>query len=193
MEDEKDIILRLKHGDSYAFTKLYNNYVKKIFSFSLNIVKSPDLAHDITHDVFVKIWQNAPQLDVEKSFQSYLFTIARNHIFNLIKRAKLETALIEQMLQYAVVSECCTENTIELNESIKIVNQAIDALPPQRKLIFDLCKNEGLTYNEVATQLNISSSTVNSQMVKAMKSIKDFLLLNGTLSMFIAYCYFHSR
>jgi RNA polymerase sigma-70 factor (family 1) len=190
MEDEKAIVILLKQGNSHAFTRLYDFYVKRIYSFAFGIVKSRDLAEDITHDVFVKIWENAGKLDSEKSFQSYLYTIARNQTINLIKRAGLETALVNEMLKHSISAQNYVDETIECNESSEIVKNAIDMLPPQRRIIYDLCKNEGLTYSQVAEQLKISPSTVNSQMVKALKSIKDFLLLHGTLNILLTVFYF---
>lgn len=184
MVDERDLILRLQKGNSEAFTELYGIYVKRLYAFSLRIVKSPELAEDAVHDVFVKIWENRHKIDPDRSFQSYLFTVARNHLFNIIKRSHLESGYREKIMKSAEPSQNHVEEVYQYRESSSNLQQAITHLPDRRKLIFELCHNEGLTYKQVAEKLGITDSTVNSQMVKALKSIKDFLLLKGTMLLF---------
>lgn len=181
MVNERELILRLQQGDPKAFTELYEIYVKRLYAFSLHIVKSPELAEDAVHDVFVKIWENRNKIDPDRSFQSYLFTVTRNHLLNIIKRSQLELSFREKIMTHAEPFQNITEEGYQFKESNNNLRQAITHLPDRRKLIFELCHNEGLTYKQVAEKLGISDSTVNSQMVKALKSIKDFLLLKGTV------------
>lgn len=181
MVNERELITRLRGGDPETFTELYGLYVKRLYAFSLRIIKSPELAEDAVHDVFVKIWENKHKVDPERSFQSYLFTVARNHLFNIIKRSQLESSFRDQIMKNAEPSQNQVEEVYQYRESNSNLQQAITHLPERRKLIFELCHNEGLTYKQVAEKLGITDSTVNSQMVKALKSIKDFLLLKGTV------------
>ena len=180
MVNERELITRLRGGDPETFTELYGLYVKRLYAFSLRIIKSPELAEDAVHDVFVKIWENKHKVDPERSFQAYLFTVAQNRLFNIIKRSQLESSFRDQIMKNAEPAQNHVEEVYQYRESNSNLQQAITHLPDRRKLIFELCHNEGLTYKQVAEKLGITDSTVNSQMVKALKSIKDFLLLKGT-------------
>lgn len=180
---EKTIVRRLKRGDSDAFKELYNEYVKQLYAFTLRTAKSPALAEDVVHDVFVKIWKTRHQIDPERSFRAYLFTIARNHLLNLIKRSSHEKNIINQMLANAVpMQHNSTAEQVLYNESLYLFHEAIKQLPAKRKEVFQLCHLENLTYEETAERLGITSSTVNSQMVEARKFIKEYLTRKNSVS-----------
>ena len=185
MESEEILIKQLKAGNSLAFTALYNRYSARIYRFSLGILKSPALAEDVTHDVFVKLWENSEKIDLDFSFQSYLYTITRNHILNLLKRAGRSSQIVEEIMKYAPALSGDPLQILQQKQAQALLKNAIESLPEQRRKIYQLCKNEGFTYKEVAEQLGISPSTVNSQMVKAIKSVQDFLVLSGALSVII--------
>ncbi len=185
LQSEDILIKQLKAGNTLAFSSLYHRYSARIYHFALSIVKSPALAEDVTHDVFVKLWENADKIDLALSFQSYLFTITRNHILNLLKRAGRSTLIVDEIMRYTAVISDDPSQILQRKQAHDLLEVAVETLPEQRRKIYQLCKNEGFTYKEVAEQLGISPSTVNSQMVKAIKSVQDFLLLSGALSVII--------
>ncbi|MCK5367454.1 MAG: RNA polymerase sigma-70 factor, partial [Cyclobacteriaceae bacterium] len=82
--EELNLLKRLKKGDEAAFEILYNIYKGRLYSFSIKLVKSDDLACDIIHDVFVKVWEKRKQINHESNFSSYLHTICKNRIFNFL-------------------------------------------------------------------------------------------------------------
>jgi RNA polymerase sigma-70 factor (family 1) len=178
-QDDYELVRSLKEGEQEAFQKLYQKYHGKLYAHVIKFAKSQSLAQDVLHDVFVKIWENRASLKEELSFQSYLFTMAKNHLLNLLKRASHENSILQEILIHTEKASTVTENTLCYLETRKLLNEAVRKLPPQRKKIFQLCRQEGLSYEEVASQLGISKGTVNSQMVKSLKSIRDYLLLNG--------------
>lgn len=176
---DKPLVIRLKRGDPDAFRELYHKYIQKLYSFTLRTAKSPALAEDVVHDVFVKVWEKREQIDPEQSFHAYLFTMARNHLINFIKRRAHEKGIIDQMIKSAMpVQHTNTNEQVLYNESNRLFHEAIEQLPPKRKEVFRLCHLEGLTYEEAGDQLGITKSTVNTQMVKARKSIQEYLTKN---------------
>lgn len=178
---ELELLEGLTKQDAQAFAQLYNAYIKKIYSYALSIVKSAMLAEDITHDTFVKLWENAKDIHTDKTIQAYLYTLTRNQCLNTIRRAARETWISDEMTSHALAS---SENGLEFTErkeTGKFISLAIDQLPPQRRIIYDLCRNQGFSYKQVAEKLGIKDTTVNSQMVKANKTIRDFMLRNGAM------------
>lgn len=168
------MVAALKDGDDTAFDKLYHKYVQRLYAFVLKTAKSSNLAEDVVHDTFVKVWEKRAELDPQQSFQSYLFTIARNRLLNLIKRSARETSILEEMFEFANRDLWVEDYADDQQRSI-LLSQAIDNLPKRRKAIFNLCQKQGLTYQEAANYLDISYSTVNSQMVKALKAIREYV------------------
>ncbi|MDO1444795.1 RNA polymerase sigma-70 factor [Rhodocytophaga aerolata] len=173
--DEIQLLEELMKGSETAFKKIYLNYHGSLYRMALKFVKSEELAKEIVQDVFVKIWENRSQINTSLSFSAFLFRIAHNHIFNLLKRASKEAAIKNEILAAAETASNYTENEVLSAEYETLAIDAIEQLPPQRKLIFKLCRNEGKSYEEVSYTLGISKSTVRDHMVKAIKFIKDYL------------------
>lgn len=187
LSKELELLEKLTQRNSHAFAQIYNAYIKKVYSYALSIVKSPMLAEDITHDTFVKLWENSQTLYTDRSIQSYLYTLTRNNCLNTIRRAAKETWISDEIIAFTTTN---TENGLqftERKETGRYINLALDQLPPQRRIIYDLCRNEGYSYKQVAEKLGIKDSTVNSQMVKANKTIRDFMLRNGALLILMIY------
>lgn len=187
VQKELELLERLKRQDSSAFSGLYKLHIKKVYAYVISIVKSPALAEDITHDTFVKLWENAENIHSDRSVQAYLFTLARNHSLNTIRRAARETWISEEIIANARTRMEDGLQFTQRRETGRYITEAIDLLPPQRRLIYDLCRNKGYSYKQAAEQLGIKDSTVNSQMVKALRTIKNFMIRNGALLCILFY------
>jgi RNA polymerase sigma-70 factor (family 1) len=154
----------------------------------LQLVKQAAVAEEILQDVFVKIWEKREMLDNQKSFRSFLYTIAKNLVVDLFRRAALDRRMLEKF----IIDNTEFYNPFEgiddpEEESKAIVQTALDILPPQRKKIYMLVKLEGKSYGEVAELLGISTSTINDHVVKATKSLKAYFDQNdGLLIVLIA-------
>jgi len=175
MFSEKQLVEKLKQSDTVAYESLYLLYVQRLYGFVLRMAKSPELAEDVVQDIFVKLWENRQQLDPEQSFKSYIFTMAKNQLLNFIKRKAHESRIVNEILAHVPRGSRPSDNMILENEIQHLLDEALSSLPPQRKLIFELCRIQGLTYKQAAEQLGLSDSTINSQMVKAIKTVKEFL------------------
>lgn len=184
---EIELLEELKLQDSTAFSQLYTLYVKKIYAYVLGILKSPSLAEDVTQDTFVKLWEHAASVQTDRPIQPFLFTIARNLSLNVIKQASKQTWISDELFLYAIGQQEDGLQYTQRKQTGEFIKLAIDQLPPQRRLIYDLCRNYGYSYKEAAEKLGIKDSTVNSQMVKALKTIKDFMVRNGALLAILFY------
>jgi RNA polymerase sigma-70 factor (ECF subfamily) len=175
MTIDKSLIIRLQQQDRDAFKVIYTTCLPFLYGFVQKMVKSPELTEDICHDVFIKLWDNAGRLDPDRPLQPFLFEIAKNHLLVLIKRSNMEKGIIEEIMKHAERAVNSTENIYQFTETSAILASAIQQLPPQRKRIFQLCKQEDLSYSQAAARLRLSESTINSQMVKALKFVKNHL------------------
>lgn len=184
--NEKEMIELLKQDDTQALSVLYYTHVKQLKYFVLKTAKSPFLAEDVVHDTFIKIWESRSQIDADQPFKPYLYTVARRHLLNLLKRAQQESAIVEEIRRHAVSEENTTTLLLEYNESNSLFSEAVDNLPAQCREVFVRCRLHGLTYKQTAVELGIAESTVNNQMVKAMKSIREFITLRNAFMLLIA-------
>lgn len=168
---EKKTVRELRDGSQEAFSDLFKIYSKKLYNFSYKYTQSGPEAEEVVQEVFLKIWKNRTKLDPELSFNAYIITIAKNHIFNGMKK-KANEQFYKQYLTNQGTNDNSTENKIIFTNYEEVAQECIDKLPPKRKQIFMLRRESGLTIKEIAEKLNISSSTVENQMNKAMKTIK---------------------
>ena len=183
--DESGLLNMLIQNDQNAFRILYDLYSPRIYSRLLKLVKSEDLAEDLLQQTFINLWNHRHTLDTQKSLRGYLFTIAGNLTLNTWRKARRDKALMEKLQAAATELHSQTEEWLQKKENAIQIRRAIDALPPQRKKIFKLCKLEEKSYAEVGKMLGISVSTINDHIVKAVRSIKEQLLQEGNLSGFL--------
>ncbi len=182
----KILIESIRQGDSSAFSEIYNYYFSNVYSFSYKFLKSKELAQECTQITFIKVWEKREQLNCELSFKSYLYTICKNSILKTIEKMARENKFKERIMhEYKALSKEENSNMAEMEQ---VAQQALEQLPPQRQLIFKLCKVEGQTYQEVALNLGISTGTVRDHMFKAAKSIRRYLSLHRILIGYIVSC-----
>ena len=178
LHNEKELLTRVSRGDEKAFHALYYHYSPRIYSNLLKLVKSGDLAQELLQQVFVSIWLRHASIDPDKSFRSYLFAIANNLVIDFYRKVKRDKLLMDKLVAASQEHYLHTEEWLEEKETFRMIQSAIADLPPQRRVIFTLCKLENRTYKEVSQLLGISTATVNSQIVKATSAIHKKLLAN---------------
>ena len=183
--NDKELISLLKQDDEGALRLIYDTYIQQLHYFILRTAKSRQLAEDVVQDVFIKVWDNRMQIDAEQPFKPYLYTIAKRHLLNLLKRVQHEANIVEEIRKYASPVEHTTDMDLDFQESNETIAEAIDKLPSQCRAVFVRCKINGLSYAQAAAELGITEGTVNSQMVKALKSIRTYINLKNTLSILI--------
>ncbi|EHQ25868.1 RNA polymerase sigma-70 factor [Mucilaginibacter paludis] len=190
--NERQLLVQLSNHDKEAFSIIYNAYAKKLFRYAVKIIKSTEIAEDTVHDIFVKLWDNASSLQIETSLQAYLYKATYFHLMNLIKRGAVQERFVDEVMYSAAQLSHCTEEKVLFKETLKHVQCAIDSLPPQRKLIFEMGRNEGMSHRQIARELDLADSTVNNQIVKALKTIKEHLLISGSVGILLTFVnFFH--
>ena len=173
--DEKELLVQLRKGNEDAFDFFYQKHSAQILRKLYKMTRVSSISEELLQDVFVKIWEKRHLIDPEKSFKSYLFQIAQNLVYDLYRKVARDERLQSEIKKSFVEIQYLTEEGIHLKDTQQIISQAIDALPPQQKLVFTLCKIEGKSYDEVSTALGVSTSTINGHIVKATKSIKRYM------------------
>jgi len=173
----KELLHRIAlYEDMKAYRKLFDIFFNPLKRFSYSLVKSTEASEEIVSDVFIKIWQIRNKLPELENCKVYFFTIAKNFSLNyIIKHYKNPFVSIEEIQFETVIDVTTPEDTFISAETIQKIKEAISQLPPQCKLIFQLVKEDGLRYKEVAQILNISVLTVRNQVARATASIGKML------------------
>lgn len=185
---DAQLIKRLVNGDEIAFKKVYNAYYDKLYFYCLKFVKSEDFARELIQDVFVKLWTQRAQINPDLSLNAYLYTITRNHTLDFLKKVAKDQQLKEALLISATLAHTEAEDNLIFTEYDTLAKQAIQNLPSQRRLIFQLSRRDGLSYEEIANTLSISKNTVKVQMLRALKAIREYLQMHTDLTISILFC-----
>ena len=185
LPNEKELLSGIAAGDAIAFRQLYDTYRPKIYSYALRLTENETMADDIIQDVFMKVWVNRQSLTTITNFNAWLYAIARNQIADVLKAiAKARTSL-HQLGQTLPAGANTVEAEMADKENQRLLQQALNQLSPQQRLIYHLTRNEGAKHADIAGQLKISRHTVKTHLVYALRTIRNYLRLHSDQVLFI--------
>ncbi len=163
-------------GDERAFNIVYERYWRKLFRFLYNMTKSREVAEELLVDVFLKLWIGRELVPEIQNMDGFLYKVAYHKALDFLKLTARETALQKVIAQQmsAGFAESADQHLVDA-EYQHIIQRAIQQLSPQRKLVFTLSREQGMTHEQIARQLNLSSQTVKRTMSDALESIRGFL------------------
>lgn len=171
METADKILLdNLKKNKESAFDELFRKYFKNLTYFAMKMVKNRELAEEVVQDLFVNFWEKRHQLELKVSIKAYLYRAVYNNCIHASKKLKLHDSS-ELTLANELTEDF--DNLLEKNELETRIFGLIEKLPEKCREIFKLSRFEELKYKEIAEQLKISIKTVETQMSRALKFLKE--------------------
>lgn len=183
---EQQLLSLLQQGDQQAFTALYHLYSERIYLNLLGMLKSAPLAEELLQEIFVLLWEKRETIAVHTSFPSYLLRVAQNKAIDFFRKARRNRQLYEQLRQAALEQYHDPEESHYYKEHEALLIKALETLPPQRRQVFEYCKLQGKSYQEVSELMSISTSTVNDHIVKATRSVRQFMHKNLDMVLFLS-------
>ncbi len=171
---EPQILFRLKDGDESALAELIGLYKQPLALAMLRMLKSREDVEELLQELFLRVWKNREQIDAERPIRAYLYKIAENLVYDRLRKAAREKQLAVDYFANLVEAYSHIEEGVFDQETKAFLQEAIDQLPAQRKRVFELCKIEGRSYEEVSQMLAISIATVNSHITNANSTLKAY-------------------
>jgi len=188
LTDESTLLQRTAEGSREAYSILYSHYYHGLYRFVSFVIGSHEDTEEIIQDVFLKVWARRETLIGIRSFDSYLFRMAKNRIFDISKQSRTRLQLIRQVTRYTQEGTDSTYNELFYQEYHGVAQEAIDQLPPRKKEIFLMNARDELTAREIAEILGLSRAAVKKQLHEATHFIKDYLRKNaGWLLLIVAW------
>jgi len=179
-EQIRRLLQRIAEKDEESFKHLFDFYYPKLVQLALAFVPGIVAAQEVISDLFFKILKNPKTLENVVDFDNYIFLAVKNQSFTYLKKNKHQTLIdsLNQKEDYILPDFRNPESSLISDELFQLVAGVVKELPPKRKAIFQLVKEEGKKYKEVAEILDISVKTVELQMSLALKllrkSIKEY-------------------
>lgn len=167
----------VREGDYIAFRELFTRHYRSLCTYAMRVVVVREIAEEVVADVFVKLWKNREQIEVHTSFEAYMYRAVRNQALDYLKlrsyRCRERDSLDAVQWNIAHADHHTPMEEIAFNEFYDRVEGCISELPRQCQVIFRLSREEGLRYREIAERLQISVKTVETQMGRALKVLRE--------------------
>jgi RNA polymerase sigma-70 factor (ECF subfamily) len=180
MVEKQDIsdqswLAAISTGDEAAFRCLFDRYRGRIYTYALRLSENTSLADEVVQDVFLKVWLKRKDLPGIENFSAWLYAIARNRLFDMMKQQAREQQTRESVQQEVAPSANNAELSLLEKEQQVLLRDALAKLSPRQQLIYNLSRNRGMKHEEIAHTLNISRNTVKTHLVHALRVIKDHI------------------
>lgn len=174
--DEKELLRRLRDGDEFAFKDLYEIYAPRLAARLLQLLRSEEIAEDILQDLFIKIWEVRHTINPDLSFGALLYKMAANLSKNVYRRNVYDQLMRKQM--NTDQSHNPIEESLDQSEAKQLLQAALNKLTPRQREVYIMHKIDGLSYQEIASRLNISASAINHHIQEANKQLRNILKSN---------------
>ncbi|MCB0629918.1 MAG: RNA polymerase sigma-70 factor [Saprospiraceae bacterium] len=180
---ERIHLQRLTEGNKASFVYFHSLYLSRVYHYCFKFVRSREVAEEISSDVFVKLWEKRAQLRSDTGLEGLLFKIARDFCLSYLRQVARNADLRKHFVEtYLAQTSNTIEEEIYLREGIKLAGQAIDQLPPKCRQVFRLRYLDGLSLNQIAEELHISTNTVQNHLQKGTRLVKVYLQEHSDLA-----------
>ncbi|NJN25724.1 MAG: RNA polymerase sigma-70 factor [Cyclobacteriaceae bacterium] len=171
---QDSLLLRIAQNERTAFDEFFDIYHSRLIKFALMFVPTFEDAEDVVSDVMIKILRQKSKLPQIENFSGYLFLAVKNQSLNLIRKNRGAT---KTTLEEIPIDQLSEQSLHPLNETLGkelafIVSEVVKNLPPKRRQVFELVKNEHIKISEVGELMDISEKTVKKHLELAMRSLR---------------------
>ncbi|MGQ8338332.1 RNA polymerase sigma-70 factor [Sunxiuqinia sp. A32] len=184
--NEKEILVKLAKGDQFSFGLVFNIYFQRLYLFANQYLNDEESSKDVVQDVFSIIWKDKSKLAEVNNLSSWLYTLTKNQCLKKLDHLKVKQ-LHGDNLKYRTLTVLQSSlNDLETSPLIfdeinTIINQTLEKLPPQSRLVFELSRFENKKNREIADELNISLKAVEAHITRSLKvfrkALKNYLPL----------------
>jgi len=184
MDEEKEILTRVSQSDGRAFEILFDLYRNKVYGYAIRICQSSLQAEEIVQNIFLQIWINRNGLGHIENFAGYVRIMARNEALQYLRHLSMLQRHNSTMAKDWKEEHSDMEFSLQYKETRQILESTLNTLPPQQKLIYNMCHLQGMKQQEVAVQLHISPLTVKSHLRQAVVKVRKAMYLKVGITIF---------
>lgn len=171
---ERELLNELAAGSEAAFHTLFNTYRDKLYTYIFKLSDSSEMAEDIVHDVFLKIWQNRERLSQIENLSAYLYSMTRNHALSGFRRMAKETLILAEITrQQEAATAIDVEDQVAYREVAAFIHESVEKLTPQQRLVFMMSRQQHLKLAVIAEQLGITERTVKNHIAEALRFLRQ--------------------
>lgn len=173
--EEETLIQRFISGDQTAFELLFRFYYPGLVTFVSQIISDRDEAEEIVQDFFVNVWTVRKNIQKSSSLKSYFFVSVKNRAFNYLKKEQIKEKTLNQLKEIVEKDMLFQPDLFVESELQQQIAKAMEKLPTRTREIFMMSRFKNISNDEIATQLELSKRTVETQISNALKILRNEL------------------
>ncbi|MHB1265778.1 MAG: RNA polymerase sigma-70 factor [Gemmatimonadaceae bacterium] len=173
--DDRGLLDALRRGDEAAFDRAFRAWYPRLVGAANAMLRDLAVAEEIAQDVMFELWRRREQLPSDTPLRSYAFRAARNRALNHLRHLRVEHEGARVAAQLGEAQEPSAPAQLLSQELEGAITDALDALPPRCREVFELSRAKGLRYAEIAATMGVSVKTVEAQMGKALRTMRERL------------------
>lgn len=185
-----EFVLKLKQGHVDHFRKFYDFYFQRTYNSAYNLLKDAESTEDVVQDVFVQLWESKHKFQEGTDLWFYIYVLTRNACINKLREIQKDKKLVSALFITMQAQSTQAQDIAHEDQLLEKFTLAKASLTPQQRLVFELCREQGLTYQQAAEQLNISKNTVKNHMIAALRIFKTQLLRDVIYLIFLLFAFF---
>lgn len=173
--EDAELTLQINSGDHRAFEELFHRYKERLYRHAYRMIPDNEICNDIIQDVFIAIWTKHKTLVVKTSVTAYLTQAVKYRILDHISHQKVVERYLEEIHDFDKSGRCYTEESVLVRELIALIENEKSELPPRTKEIFEMNREQHLSYKEIGQMLDISEKTAKKQVHNALRYLRTKL------------------
>jgi len=179
-DNERFLFRLVAEGNEQAFTSLFNLFLPRLYPFIIKLTRSEGEAQEIIQETFIKLWLNRDKLADMENPGGWLFRVASNRSYDYLRAQALNNKFFRPIAAEHDTPHA-PDGGLDAKELQRLIGEAIQTLPAQRKKIYLMSREQGKTIPEIAAVLNISPHTVKNTLVTSLKHIREYLARHGVI------------
>ncbi len=162
----------VSRDDTRAYDILFRRHWKRVYAVAKDLLKSDHLAEEVVQEVFLKVWAARTELSSIRSFENWLFIIARNHIYNSLRRKVRERGFLSMLADSFGTCPACPDEVLHVKERKRFLEDMICRLPPQQQVAFRMAHQADMSYEHIGAVMGISRNTVRNHIARALHALR---------------------